>query len=109
MYGYANSGNELTRYGFGPDRLYLSASAGVSFYAYWTNWRFGRRRFGQPIPIDTNSSHIDISMNGFGIPVQVQASYSPFDFFGIGMMLFADINSKKMNYGAAAMLQLYYF
>jgi hypothetical protein len=110
MIGYSTNGRDLIPYGFLPDQLTLSIAAGVGWYNYSTNWRFGRGgRFGGPVPIDTNASHVNTYEWGFGIPIQAQASYAIVRYVGLGVTLFANLNTKKSNYGAMASVVISYF
>ena len=106
LYGLANTNNAYIHFGFSPDQLFVSASAGIGFFSYQTSWRRGRR-FGQSI--DTDSTHVNSTISGIGVPFQIQISYSPFDLMGIGLSLFANLNTKQINYGVALSAQIFYF
>lgn len=105
LIGYAISGGDLLGLGIRPDKVFLSIASGVGYVDRQTRWRF-RRRFGAPPP---DSTHFNTFEWGFGFPVQIQASYSPLKFVGIGGTAYMNINKIHTNYGAAATLQIYYF
>jgi hypothetical protein len=103
--GYALSGADLLGLGILPDKIFFSITGGIGFVSRETRWRF-HRRFDGPPPDPT---HFNTYEWGFGFPVQLQVSYSPFKYVGIGATAFMNINKIHTNYGVAATLQLYYF
>ncbi|MBS1903389.1 MAG: hypothetical protein JSS75_06790 [Bacteroidetes bacterium] len=107
--GYATAPRDLIAYGFLPEQLTLSASAGLSWYSFATNWRRGRGRVGAPVPVDTNASHVNTYEWGFGVPIQLQAHYTLLQYVGIGLVGFANINTKRSDAGVLLTAVISYY
>ena len=105
LYGYGTTGLDLIRYGFRANELYLAISSGFGFYSYDTRYQFRRRSAAPP----TDSLRQNSYEWGFGIPIQLQASYSLIEYVGLGITLFGNLNTKHIMYGATATIQFYYF
>ena len=107
LYGYAISGYDLGFLAPEGDGFYASFSLGLGYEEYSVRTRFRR---GFPQPIDTTGAIPPNSYDGgIGVPLQIQASYSPFPFVGLGLTLFADVNKLHTNYGALVSVQVGYY
>jgi hypothetical protein len=102
-YGYAMNGNDLGYFERDADQIYVAISGGLGIFSYQENWPFRRRFFN---PIDTLSSHQNLSVVGIGVPIMVQANYAMFKYVGFGVSLFANLNTYLINYGTLISLEL---
>jgi hypothetical protein len=107
LYGYAISGYDLGFLAPEGDGFYAAFSLGLGYEEYSVRTRFRR---GFPPPIDSTGAIPPNSYDGgIGVPIQIQASYSPFAFLGLGVTLFADVNKLHTNYGALLSVQVGYY
>jgi hypothetical protein len=107
LYGYAINGYDLGAFGYHPEQIYASASVGLSYYNYSSRYRYRRGSIYQDTsqtPLPPNSF-----VDGLGIPVQLQAVYMPYSHFGAGVTIFANLNTKQLNYGGAITLMVSLF
>jgi hypothetical protein len=106
LYGYAIDGYDIGAIGYHPEQIYASASAGLSYYNYSSRYRFRRGSIFQ----DTSQTIPQNSfVDGIGIPIQLQAIYMPYSHAGVGVTIFANINTKQLNYGGAITLMVSLF
>ncbi len=94
LYGMRTSGQHLG---------YLSVSAGLSLVSSVKRGRFlsssGGWLFG-------TSSYETVQKYTIGIPFEGQAVFKPFDFIGVGLVCFGNINPERSFVGAALGLYL---
>jgi hypothetical protein len=101
LYGFGIN-EEVTGYESAPRFFHASLSAGLGFDTYSTRWRHSGRGV-----VDTTAQPNTFAYS-VGLPIQLQASYEPFRFVGIGALLFLNVNAISPNYGAAVMLEVRY-
>ncbi len=102
LYGFGIN-EEVAGYESAPQYFHASVSAGLGFDTYNTRWR----RFGRGV-VDTTNTPPNSFASSVGLPIQLQASYEPFRFVGIGALLFLNVNAISPNYGGAVMLEVRY-